>query len=230
MDSEELRWTLLIIGAVLIVAVYMYGRHQNKLRNRAAIKTYTQDELDDPYIDDDTLRQELKNLDEVLSDDEQEHYQKININPGIEAEYSSNLDDELFVQERCEADQSLVTYYLQKSDGSGLLRQGVHMILLNNKFVLDPQGQYLFFEAEQELFSVALESSDDDNLEEIQALRFYMDKKVHCKNADQSYEKMLKVIDQLTLDLKVKVYNQNHCLLTIDDISIIRKKLLKIND
>ncbi|MBL7003414.1 MAG: hypothetical protein ISR69_05250 [Gammaproteobacteria bacterium] len=233
MDSEQLRWALLIIGTVLIIVVYLYGRHQTQLRNRAALKTYTQDELDEPYIDDDTLRQELKHLDDVLADDDAKgNFREISINPGIEAEYSSQIDEQNFINAQCETKNHLVSYLLKRSDGTTLSRDEAHKGLIENNFKQDGDV-YLFLEKinkkKKKLFSVVLHQNAK-NHEAVSSVCFFMDKKIHSENANKSYEIMLKVIDKLTQHLHVKVYNQNQSLLTLEDITLIRKKLLQIND
>ncbi len=230
MDPEQLRWTLLIIGTVLIVAVYMFGRHQSKLRNRAAIKTYTQAEIEDPYIDDDTLRRELEILDDVLTDDEDSVFQEININPGIEVEYTTNLEEQSFIKENCDSAKHLVSYLLKKPDGSELKRSEVCKTLKADGFLTKNKSSYLFFDSKQELFSVTLRPSTKGKDNQISAICFIMDRVIHRKNANKSYETMLQIIDKLTRQLNVKVYNQNQSLLSIEDVTLIRKKLLQIND
>ncbi len=231
MDPEQLRWTLLLIGTVLIVAVYMFGRHQSKLRNRAAIKTYTQEELEDPYIDDDTLRRELEHIGGVISaDDEKSVYQEININPGIEAEYTEDINEQAFIKENCDTDKHLVSYLLKKPSGSLLIKSSVHKVLMSNNFLTDNNANYLYFDSKQELFSVALKASTTTSKTHLTAICFIMDRVIHRKNANQSYEVMLQVIDKLTRELGVKVYNQNQSLLSIEDVTLIRQKLLNIND
>lgn len=227
MDSEQLRWTLLLIGTVLIVAVYIFGRHQSKLRNRAAIKTYTQEELEDPYIDDDTLRRELEHIDDVISDDEQSAYEEININPGIEAEYTNDIEEQSFIKQNCETEKHLVSYLLKKTDGVQLLKSSVHTVLIDNGFMTKNNSNYLYFDSKQELFSVALKPSIKSPNTHLSTICFIMDRIIHNKNANKSYEIMLRVIDKLTRELGVKVYNQNQSLLSIEDITLIRKKLVK---
>lgn len=231
MDSELLRWTLLLIGTVLILAVYLYGRHQIKLRNRQAIETYTQQELDDLYIDDTTLRDELKQINSTLTDNSEADFGDININPGMEAECSDDINEQQFIDDNCQPSHHLVSYLLKRSDGKKLSTQHVHDVLLNNNFLTERNHEYIYFNHAQEVFSVALRSEEIDlNKNQVSALCFFMDKIVHRKNADKNYEIMLKVIDSLTQLLNVKVYNQNQTLLTIDDVTFIRKKLLNLND
>jgi len=230
MDPEQLRWTLLIIGTVLIIAVYVFGRHQSKLRNRAAIKTYTQEEIEDPYIDDDTLRRELEILDNVLTENEDSLFQQININPGIEVEYSTNLEEQAFIKENCDTSKHLVSYLLKKQDGTQLEKQSIHKALMGSGFMRNEDSNYLFFDSKQELFSVTLRPSKNHQIGQVSAICFIMDRVIHRKNADASYEAMLKIIDTLTRHLNVKVYNQNQSLLSIEDVTLIRKKLLNIND
>ncbi len=230
MDPEQLRWTLLIIGTVLIVAVYMFGRHQSRLRNRAAIKTYTQAEIEAPYIDDDTLRRELEILDDVLTEDEESVFQKININPGIEVEYSINLEEQTFIKKNGDSATHLVSYLLKKPDGSELNKNEICKTLMKNGFLTNSESNYLYFDSKQELFSVTLRPSTKSKNNRVSAICFIMDRVIHRKNANASYETMLQTIDKLTRQLKVKVYNQNQSLLSIEDVTLIRKKLLNIND
>lgn len=228
MDAEQLRWTLLIIGLVLIIAVYLFGRHQAKLRNRAALKTYTQDEIDEPYIDDDTLRQELQHIDHVLADDDEVNFKNININPGIEAENTAHLEEETFIQEHCEVGEHLVSYLLKRSDGTRISKKMVQEELSKAGFLSNEKNSYLYFDQRIEVFSVALKLDDAENY--VTSICFFMDSVMHRKNAKQSFEVMLRVIDILTSNLLVKVYNRNQSLLTIDDITLIRKQLLNIDD
>ena len=52
MDASSLRWTLAIIGIVLLVGIYLYGLQQNKMRKRAARETFTREEIDSAFTED----------------------------------------------------------------------------------------------------------------------------------------------------------------------------------
>ena len=81
MDASALRWVLAIIGIVLLVGIYLYGLHQNRLRKRAAVETFTREEIDSAFIEDEQLREELDNLNQIMEQgDLNENFDKIKIN------------------------------------------------------------------------------------------------------------------------------------------------------
>ena len=51
MDASALRWVLAIIGIVLLLGIYLYGLHQSRLRKRAAVDTFTREEIDSAFIE-----------------------------------------------------------------------------------------------------------------------------------------------------------------------------------
>ena len=70
MDTTTFRWVLVIIAVVVALAVYLYGQHQSRLRKRSAIETFTREEVDSAFIEDEQLRFELNNLNQILQDNE----------------------------------------------------------------------------------------------------------------------------------------------------------------
>ena len=52
MDATTFRWVLVIIAVLLGVAIYFYGAHQSRLRKRSAIETFTREEIDSAFIED----------------------------------------------------------------------------------------------------------------------------------------------------------------------------------
>ena len=74
---------------VLALAIYLFGQHQARLRKRSAIETFTREEVDSAFVEDEQLRFEMNNLNKILEDNEvEEVLDEIQINPGMEAQRS----------------------------------------------------------------------------------------------------------------------------------------------
>ena len=70
---------------LLALAIYFYGKHQARLRRRSAIDTFTREEIDSAFVEDEQLRTELSNLNQILRDNElEENLDDIQINPVLE--------------------------------------------------------------------------------------------------------------------------------------------------
>ena len=121
MDASALRWTLAIIGIVLLVGIYLYGLHQNRLLKRAAMETFTRDEIDSAFIEDEQLREELDILNQIMNEaDQLASLGEININPALEANLASgNLPTpDLFIADvvaRIEKER-VISYLLKHHD------------------------------------------------------------------------------------------------------------------
>ena len=86
MDAGALRWILAIIGILVIAGVYLFAQHQNRIRRQGAIKTFTQDELENGLIEDENLRQELSSISTMLDqDDLKQDIGDLKINPALDA-------------------------------------------------------------------------------------------------------------------------------------------------
>ena len=87
MDAATFRWVLIVIAVLLGVAIYFYGQHQSRLRKRDAIETFTREEIDSAFIEDEQLRDELDSLNQILQeDDADEVLDRIQINPSRESQ------------------------------------------------------------------------------------------------------------------------------------------------
>ena len=86
MDATTLRWALAIIGLVILVGIYLYGVHQNRLRKRSALETFTREEIDSAFIEDEQLRDELDNINLILDEsDDKIDFSEIRVNPAMES-------------------------------------------------------------------------------------------------------------------------------------------------
>ena len=68
MDSTTFRWVLVVIAVIVALAIYLYGQHQSRLRKRSAIETFTREEVDSAFVEDEQLRFELNNLNQILQE------------------------------------------------------------------------------------------------------------------------------------------------------------------
>jgi len=235
MDAAALRWTLAIIGIVLLVGIYLYGLHQSRLRKRAAMETFTREEIDSAFIEDEQLREELDNLNHILNEtDSAESFNQITINPAMEADLV-NLDrptpDWYTADSVAEInDEFLVNYLLYHSDYRLITGDEIDTVIRHNGLTLNAAGFLQFIEDDQLQFTIASLSepghfSDYANAE-FTTLGFncYIDLS-DCENGSLCNEAMLKKIDELVRLLNVKVYHKSHELLTISDVTEIRKNL-----
>jgi len=235
MDASSLRWALAIIGIVLLVGIYLYGLQQNKMRKRAARETFTREEIDSAFVEDERLREELNGLGHIISDDASSaDVEAININPGLEADLKPPEipEAELFIVDAVasiEADK-LVCHYLKHSDNRLITGQELNSTLLHTGIEVNPQGLLEYRQDGELCFTIASLSSPGD-FSEIESLEFAT-LGLNCfinPESDGSefnnYEVMLKKIDELVRLLSVKVYQSNQQLLTISEVTDIRRKL-----
>ena len=68
MDAVVFRWVLIAIALLTVLAIYLYGQHQSRLRRRKSINSVTREEIDSAFVEDEQLRSELDNLNPMLSD------------------------------------------------------------------------------------------------------------------------------------------------------------------
>ena len=235
MDASALRWTLAIIGIVLLVGIYLHGLHQNRLRKRTAMETFTREEVDSAFIEDEELRTELDNLNQIIAEsDEQESFDKIKINPAIEADLTpfKQPPPEWFVADIVSAldEDQMVNYLIYHDDFQLMTGEEVESAMRLAGLVINDDG-YMECRHEDELrFTIASLSAPghftDFASPEYTTCGFncFIDLQT---NVDSSiaYEIMLKKIDELVRLLNVKVYQPNHDLLTISDVTRIRSKL-----
>ena len=235
MDASALRWTLGIIGIVLLVGIYLYGVHQSRLRKRAAMETFTREEIDSAFIEDEQLREELDNLNLVMNDDDPlGNLDAISINPALEANLSeSSLPrPDLFIADvvgDIEAER-MISYLLKHPDhrlitGEEIINAVNHVGLSINT------NEYLEYRDFEEVQFTLASLSEPGHFAELDQLEFntlgficFIDLDA-VSDAARSYEIMLKKIDELVRILNVKVYQASQDLLTISEITQVRKNL-----
>jgi len=234
MDASALRWTLAIIGVVLLVGIYLYGLQQNRLRKRAARDTFAREEIDSAFIEDEQLREELDNLGQIINDDASNpEVASININPALEANLAPEPVHriELFIPDAISRidEENLVSHLLMHADQRLITGEELASATSHVGLVINAEG-LLEYDADEFCFCIASLSepghfSDMDQLEfSSLGLNCFIDLAV-CDDPFKSYETMLKKIDELVRLLGVKVYQSNQQLLTISDVTEIRKKL-----
>ena len=238
MDASALRWTLAIIGTVLLVGIYLHGLHQNRLRKRVAMETLTREKSDSTFIEDEELRTELDNLGLIMTaTDEHESYDDIHINPAIEADLTpfKPLPPEWFVADifAIVEPEQRVNYLLYHSDYHLMADEAIESVLQMPGLVLNKAG-YIECRHEGELVFTITSLSEPGNFIGIsngnsefytQGFNCFINLQTNSDPA-ASYEIMLQKINDLVLLLEVEVYQFNHDLLTISDVTRIRSELL----
>ncbi len=233
MDASSLRWVLTIIGLVLLVGIYLYGVQQNRLRKRAARDTFTRDEIDSAFIEDEQLRQELDNLDTIVSDEgNTAELEPIHINPALEANMTPEVPTvELYVAEAVSAvdTDNLISHLLMHPDqrlitGEELFSACQHTgLAINEEGLLEYDGEDLCMRFAS--LSAPGHFSDFEKLTfTTLGLNCFFDLEA-CEDPYKEYEIMLKKIDELVRLQNVRVYQSNRQLLTISDVTELRKKL-----
>lgn len=235
MDASALRWTLAIIGIVLLVGIYLYGLHQSRLRKRAAMETFTREEIDSAFIEDQQLREELDNLNQIMNDPDQlEGLVDININPALEANLSSDSlpTPDLFIADVVASieDERVISYLLKHHDHR--LITGEEIVSAINHVGLSINDEnYLEFRQQGEVQFTIASLSEPGDFAGVEQLDFntlgficFIDLDA-TSDAGRSYENMLKKIDELVRVLNVKVYQSSQDLLTISEITQVRKRL-----
>ena len=236
MDASSLRWVLAIIGIVLLVGIYLYGLQQSRMRDRAARETFTRDEIDTAFIEDSDLRMELENLGEIISNDsDQVNTGDIKINPAMEADIGpvKKPNVKLYIADAV-ADiepQNRISHFLIRPGYELLTSEELQSVLSYTGLQVGDSGMLEYYEEEQLCFSIA-SLSEPGNFSDIESAEF-ITLGLNCfinlqanENALKNYEKMLKKIDELVRLLNFKVYQSNQQLLTISEVTDIRKKLL----
>ena len=235
MDASALRWTLAIIGIVLLVGIYLYGLQQNRLRKRAARDTFTREEIDSAFIEDQQLREELDNIGEIIStDSEKINLGEININPALEADLSPVKSEPapLFIADAiAEIDpDKLISHLLMHLDYRLLTGDEIHSVLSYTGIEINAVGLLEYHDSGRHCFTIA-NLSEPGHFSDLDSAEFTA-LGLNCfinletdDNALKNYETMLKKIDELVRLLNFKVYQSNRQLLTISDVTDIRKKL-----
>ncbi len=235
MDASALRWVLAIIGIVLLVGIYLFGLHQNRLRKRAAVETFTREDIDSAFIEDEQLREELDNLNQIMQQgDLDEDLDQIKINPAIEA----NLTPielplpELFVADVLADidEQNLISYLLKHADHRLITGEEIENAMMHAEIEIGAEGYLEYHQLGEHYFTIASLSApghfSDMGQLDFSTLGFNCFIDIESNHdAEISYELMLKKVDELVRLLDVKVYQSNHELLTMANITRVRKKL-----
>ncbi|MDH5353172.1 MAG: cell division protein ZipA C-terminal FtsZ-binding domain-containing protein [Gammaproteobacteria bacterium] len=235
MDASALRWTLAIIGIVLLVGIYLYGLQQNRLRKRAARETFAREEVDSAFIEDEQLRKELHNLGRIINDDAANaDLGRININPALEADISPVITEKvaLYIPDLVASidKERLISHLLMHSDHRLMTGEEINSALGYTGFDINAEGIMQYRHDDELVFWVASLSQPGhfSDLEELEfttlGLNCFFDRG-DCPDAFKNYELMLKKIDELVRLLNVKVYQSNQQLLTISDVTDIRQNL-----
>jgi FtsZ-interacting cell division protein ZipA len=235
MDASALRWVLAIIGIVLLVGIYLFGLHQNRLRKRAAIETFTREDIDSTFIEDEQLREELDNLNQIMQqgdlDDGLDH---IKINPAIEANLTPIILPlpELFTADLLGdiEEQHLISYLLKHADHRLITGEEIENVLMHSEFEIGAEGYLEYHQDGEHCFTITSLSppghfSDMDQLN-FSTLGFNCFIDIESNpDAAKSFEQMLIKVDELVRLLDVRVYQPNHELLTMANIKQVRKRL-----
>lgn len=235
MDATTFRWVLVVIAVMVAIAIYLYGQHQSRLRKRSAIETFTREEVDSAFVEDEQLRFELNNLNQILQENEdEENLDEIQINPALEAQKTPFAlpDPEIFVptQLTSKDEDRLVSYHLRHGDFRLITGEEASAAVEHVGLELNNDA-YLEYREEGEIaFQIASLSAPGD-FSELEQLDFttlgfncFIDFDV-CDNPRLAYEAMLKKIDELVRMLNVKVYKSGQELLTISDVTSVREQL-----
>jgi FtsZ-interacting cell division protein ZipA len=235
MDASALRWVLAIIGIILLVGIYLFSLQQSRLRKRTAMETFAREEIDSAFIEDEQLRAELENLNHIMEATEvQESYDAIKINPAIEADLAPGNQPapELFVAQAIAAvaPENLISYLLKHPDNRLITGEEIETAVRHTGFEINQQGLLEMYEQDALCFTITSLSSPGDfsDMGELDfstlGLQCFIDLE---QNTDPklSYEVMLKKVDELVRLMKVKVFQPNQDLLTISDVTRVRKQL-----
>ena len=235
MDAVAFRWVLVVIAVVLALAIYLFGQHQARLRKRNEVETFTPEEVDSAFVEDEQLDFEMNNLDTILEDNEvEEILDEIQINPGMEVEKPPLAlpDPETYLStELADKDEGqLISYHLRHSDFRLIIGEEAESAVQHVGLELNATGLLEYYEEGELAFQIA-SLSEPGNFLDIEELNFvtmgfncYIDLD-SCESPRMAYESMLKKIDELVRLLNIEVYKPNYELLTISDVTEVREKL-----
>ncbi len=233
MDPGALRWVLAVIGVLVIVGVYLFTVHQNRMRRRHAYKTLTQDEVEQGIIEDEHLREELTSItnllgQEVLKDD----VSHIRINPAIDASQHvpRRRPEPLrlpLVMQRV-ADENLIGHILKHEDNRLLTARELSEAFTHVGLSLSDDG--LMIPLDLQCFSIANLSEEGDFFgladDQFSTSGFVCFFDISVQQQPRAcYEVMLKKVDELVRLLDLKVYDEHLQLLTLEHVTSTRDRL-----
>ena len=235
MDTAAFRWILIVIAVVLGIAVYLFHQHQSRLRKRSAMETFTREEIDSAFIEDEQLRFELNNLNQILQDNEaEENLDEIQINPAKEVQKTPYAlpDPEIFVPTYLAGkdEDRLISYHLRHNDFRLITGEEAAAAVEHAGLELGADGLLECYEEGELAFQIASLSAPG-HFTGLAQLEFatlgfncFIDLDVN-EHPRLAYETMLKKIDELVRMLNVKVYKPSQELLTISDVTGVRQQL-----
>jgi FtsZ-interacting cell division protein ZipA len=235
MDATSLRWILGVIGVIVILGVYLFSIYQNKIRRNAAIKTFTQDELESGVIEDEVLRDELSHINTMLDQDvDKEDVKDIKITP--------SADTRVEVEEAPKpvimlpsglldiAKNNRVVHVLKPDDDHLLTATELLSAFNHAQLYLQDDG-LMKPELEKNADFVLASLTDDGSLSNMNDPQYstpglvcYFDIE-NCNQPMASYELMLKKIDDLVRVLNLKVYDEDLQLLTLQHVTDTRNRI-----
>ncbi len=240
MDATALRWVLGIIGVLCIVGVYLYSLYQNRLRRQASTKSFTHDELESGFIEDEALREELSNINAMLDADvNARDVSGIHINPALDKEPAAPTEQNqqpawALPQAVCNLiPDHRIAHILRTANMQLLSVQAIAEAMQEAGFSLDEAGFFCLQQPPKVEFKL-LNLSESGSFTEL-SLQDVSQGLVCCINLEKCqfpldcYETMLKKVDELVRILDLKVYDHNHELLTLQHVTDIRKKLISAN-
>jgi FtsZ-interacting cell division protein ZipA len=236
MDAAALRWVLAIIGIVLLGGIFLFSQHQSRLRKRVAMETFAREEIDSAFIEDEELREELDGLSQIMEDTNiHESFEQIKINPAIEADLPSTNQPtpELFVADAVAEieNEDLISYLLIHQDYRLITGEEIESAAMHTGFEINDSGLLEMHNDGKLCFTVTSlsEPGDFSDMGQLDfttlGLQFFIDLKSN-ENSKDSYEVMLKKIDDLVRLLNVKVFDSDNELLTISNVTKVRNKLM----
>lgn len=245
MDATALRWILAIIGVIFIAGIYIYTQYQNKLRRRSAIRTFTREELDVDFIEDDLLREELSHINTMLDEGlNREELNEIKINPGLDdssenpptQECVEDVESSIFLPPPAYEvpEEFLVAYVLKPVADCLLSGSDLLSAFETAEFIGSSKNKdkgFFYFDEDKDIHltlanmssSGSFQSIEQDSFKAYGVLCFFDMRE--SQNPRLGYELMLKKIDQLVRLLNLKVYDQNLQLLTLQHVTDIRNRL-----
>ncbi len=236
MDATVFRWVLVLIAIGLAGGIYLFSLHQSRLRKRSAMENFTREEIDSAFIEDEQLRSELDNLNQILRDDDGEApLEELEINPAREAEktpYSRPVPTLYVAPEIAHRDEDrLISYHLRHEDFRLITGEEAQAAARDAGLALNRDNLLEYRHDDEVLFTVASLSppGDFDGLDDLEfttlGFNCYVDLDA-CADPRRAYEAMLKKVDELVRSLNVKVYKSSQELLTISDVTAIRAGLV----
>ena len=240
MDATALRWVLAIIGVIVVVGIYLYSVYQGKLRRRAAIKTFTHEEIESGFIEDESLRNELHNINTRLnkeSGEKQNEAEKevpaeetVASEPGVVTN-EFKLPQEIFKL----PPEQRIAHVLKPLDNHLLGAQELLSAFNRIGFELDEHYRMQPQDATDKscvIFNLTEKGTfkgiDGDEFT-THGIVFFINI-TECHYALGSYEAMLKKVDELVRVLELKVYSDEFELLTLQHVTDIRRRLLEIHE